>query len=50
MNEEDIKLLKDEGWIVVCESPLELEYADDPQSTATGEAAEFIFRILKYRY
>ena len=52
MSEEDIKLLEDEGWDVVCESPFEIEMVEGGEQTAfaSGEAAEIIFRQIKYRY
>lgn len=42
MREEDIKLLERHGWIVVCESPKEIENDLYPQSTATGFAVDCI--------
>ena len=47
MREEDIKLLEDNGWIVVCESPFELEDEEDPTSTASGSAAQFILETIQ---
>ena len=46
MRESDIKLLEENGWIVVCESPFELEDGDGA-GTATGSGADFILEMLK---
>lgn len=46
MNEEDIKLLEENGWIVVCESPFEIEN-ESGDAMASGEAAELILQHLK---
>lgn len=55
MNTQDIKLLEDAGWTVVCESPFEIEmYEEDSNGvnlclgTASGAAADFILTVLKY--
>jgi hypothetical protein len=34
--------LESEGWIVECESPLEIRREDDPESFASGHAAQLI--------
>lgn len=47
MKQEDINLLKENGWLVVCESPFELENAEDSSSTASGLAAKLILETLK---
>ena len=49
MNEEDIKLLEDEGWDVVCESPFEIKMIEDGEclAEASGEAAELILNFIK---
>lgn len=51
MNKEDIKLLEDNGWDVVCESPFELEMRSDDDMVMIGEAkghaAELILEQLK---
>jgi hypothetical protein len=49
MKESDIKLLSDNGWQIACESPLEIEMLEDPESTATGWGAEYILAMLKYK-
>jgi len=52
MDPEDIKLLEDAGWEVVCESPFELEMMSEDGMVMIGEAkgasAEFILSALKY--
>lgn len=47
MNQEDIELLEENGWEVVCESPFEIEYKEDRRSCASGLAAELILQCLK---
>ena len=47
MNEEDIELLKKNGWDVVCQSPFEIEYRDDRRSCASGLAAEIVLIYLQ---
>ena len=47
MNQEDIELLEENGWVVVCESPFEIEYQDDRRSCASGLAAEIVLIYLK---
>jgi len=49
MREEDIELLEKYDWIVVCESPFELESWEDDicVGTATGWGAELILEIIK---
>ena len=47
MNEEDIKLLEDNDWIIVCESPFEIEDPNNPENAAQGYAAQFILETLK---
>jgi len=49
MREEDIELLEKYDWIVVCESPFELESWDGDicVGTATGWGAELILEIIK---
>ena len=54
MRKEDIKLLEDNGWDVVCESPFELEMWDKERNGASicvgeakGYAAEIILEELK---
>ncbi|HUU87413.1 MAG TPA: hypothetical protein VMX17_06635 [Candidatus Glassbacteria bacterium] len=52
MDPEDIKLLEEEGWTVVCESPFELEMMSEDGMVMIGEAkgaaADFILSALKY--
>lgn len=45
MKEEIIKKLEEEGWIVECESPLEIRH-DDSESFASGWAAEIVIDEL----
>lgn len=47
MNEEDIKLLEDNGWIVECYSPFEIRYHDGG-AFASGLAANIVLDDLKY--
>lgn len=47
MNEEDIEVLNENGWDVVCESPFEIEYKEDRSSCASGLAAEIVLIYLK---
>jgi len=50
MEKEDIELLEDNGWIVVCESPFEIEdEAGADVGFASGSAAQGILNYLKYR-
>jgi len=46
MDKNDIKILEDNGWIVVCESPFEIEN-ESGDCMANGEAAQFILSALK---
>ena len=47
MKEEDIQLLKDDGWIVECESPFEIRQVHGG-GVATGYAASIILdTVLK---
>lgn len=52
MNKKDRKLLENDGWTIVCESPLEIELTDDETGdligTATGDAVTYIVEVLKY--
>jgi hypothetical protein len=41
--------LEAEGWIVECESPLEIRQQDDPASFASGYAAEYIIESVRKR-
>ena len=57
MNKEDIKILEEDGWEVVCESPFELEmWEKDSNGTnlligeAKGQAAEIILANLKANF
>ena len=48
MSDKDIKLLKDNGWIIVCQAPFEIEDEDGADfGIATGTAAWFIFDTIK---
>ena len=46
MNNEDIKLLEDNGWVVECENPFEI--STDDCGFASGEAAHMILNTLKH--
>jgi len=46
MNEEDIKILEDAGWIVECESPFEIRH-EETESFATNEAAWIVLYSIK---
>lgn len=46
MDPNDEILLQENGWIVTCESPLEIE-SEDGYSTATNYAAEIILDYYK---
>ena len=48
MNKNDIFLLESHGWIVVCESPFEIEH-NETCSLATGEGAKIILNSLKLK-
>lgn len=39
------KILEKNGWILTCESPLEIEY-EKTRDTATGVAAEIVITYL----
>ena len=47
MNEEDIKLLEENGWQVECHSPFEIRF-EDGGAFATGLAAQIVLDDLKY--
>ena len=51
MREEDIKLLEDNGWDVICESPFEIEMMSEDGMVMVGEAkghaAQLILDSLK---
>jgi len=47
MNEEDIKLLEDNEWVVECESPFEIRH-EDGGAFASGCAADIILWDLKH--
>ena len=38
------------GWEMLCELPLEIMLRNEPESQATGRAAEMILEILKEDY
>lgn len=40
-------LLGDHGWFIECESPLEISLAEDPESRATGHAADLVVAYLE---
>ena len=48
MNEEDIKILESDGWVVECESPFEIRH-EETNSFASGYAAEIILQALKLK-
>ena len=50
MKQTDIDMLEREGWIVECESPFEISLEDDPQSRATGHAADIVFDDIRNAY
>lgn len=45
--EETDELLRRYGWVLECYSPLEIVVDDDPESKATGQAAEIVIESLK---
>ena len=51
MDKEDIKLLEEHGWDVVCESPFELEMMSEDGmvmiGSAQGDAAYSILAAIK---
>jgi len=47
MDEDDIKLLEDNGWEVECHSPFEIRY-EDGGAFASGCAADIILWDLKH--
>jgi len=47
MNEEDLKLLEENGWEVECESPFEIRY-EDGGAFASGMAADLVLWDLKH--
>jgi hypothetical protein len=46
MNNEDRKLLEDDGWEIECESPFEISDMDG--NSASGRAANYVLDCLKY--
>lgn len=48
MNKNDIFLLESHGWMVVCESPLEIEH-ENSLSFANGDAVYIILESLKQK-
>lgn len=46
MKESDIKILEENGWEVICESPFEIEEINGG-GTATGEGAELVLYYFK---
>lgn len=49
MNEEDIKLLENDDWVVVCESPFEIRHKDGG-AFASGCAAQIVLDDLKREF
>ncbi|MDA3780203.1 MAG: hypothetical protein PF487_08330 [Bacteroidales bacterium] len=47
MNEVNIKLLEENGWVVECESPFEIRY-EDGGAFASGCAADIVLYDLKH--
>lgn len=47
MNDDDEKLLRENGWIVECESPFEIRY-EDGGAFARGFAAQIVLHDLKH--
>jgi len=47
MTDADEKLLEDNGWEVECRSPFEIQSKEDPQSRATGWAAEIVLESIR---
>jgi len=45
MNKDDVKILRDNGWFVECESPFEIRNQDG--SFATNRAAEMVLDTLR---
>ena len=43
----DEELLELYGWELECESPLEIALKNEPESRATGRAAEIIIETLR---
>ena len=48
MNDDDEKFLEKYGWVVECKSPFEISLEEDPQSRATGAAADLVLEYLRY--
>lgn len=46
MNENDIKLLENNGWTIECKSPFEIRH-EESESFATGYAADIVLDSLK---
>lgn len=46
MRQEDIDLLENDGWIVACESPFEIEN-EEYESKASGLAADIVLSYYK---
>lgn len=46
MRQEDIDLLENDGWIVDCESPFEIEN-EEYESKASGLAADIVLAYYK---
>jgi hypothetical protein len=49
MDEELEAAIESEGWIVECKSPLEIRLQDDPESFASGFAAQTIIEAIVKR-
>lgn len=45
MNDNDRRILEEDGWTVDCESPFEISDADG--NMATGRAAQYVLDYLK---
>jgi len=44
--EETDELLERNGWVLECFSPLEISEKDNPESKATGHAAEIVITSI----
>lgn len=46
MNDFHLRILENYGWQVDCENPLEISLTNEPESQASGRAAEILVNYL----
>jgi len=47
VTDQDMQVLESNGWVVECESPLEIRAVNNSSSFASGKAAETVLESLK---